>query len=283
MIAISQKGILAFKLSSHKAQSVWQQLQSTYLSQGSLWLLCICPRFHKQLHQSKERKSYLTCLQYCKTVQIPVKENHENRLTTKFPVSFKIQFKTVSTSYTAQVVSNDSPSVPIKRIHNCSSNYILGYLMHLRNQTNFPNRQTQLIPLSTHSLNTKFHCASSAMTVPISLSQHSSTYTARQTTMLQASISRSPVSANIRQAPLLLHTTEPQVFTYSRITLQMWQLNQGHWQSKLDPPWFSCQRFKSMATKPGHQPFRVLMPISLNSGQLNLVTDHSGFSCQRLS
>ena len=40
---------------------------------------------------------------------------------------------------------------------------------------------------------------------------------------------------------------------------------------------------KSMATKPGHQPFRVLMPISLNSGQLNLVTDHSGFSCQSLS
>ena len=66
------------------------------------------------------------------------------------------------------------------------------------------------------------------MTVPISLSQHSSTYTARQTTMLQAPISRSPVSANVRQAPLFLHTTEPQVFNYSRITLQMWQLNQGH-------------------------------------------------------
>ena len=101
-------------------------------------LLCICPRFHNRLQQSKQRKSYLTCLQHCKTVQIPVKENHENKLTTKFPVSFKIQFKTVSTSYTVQVVSNDSPSVPIKRTHNCSSNYILGYLMHLTNQTNFP-------------------------------------------------------------------------------------------------------------------------------------------------
>ena len=112
-------------------------------------------------------------------------------------------------------------------------------------KSTFPNRQTQFTLailthhlLSTNSLNTKFHCAFSAMTVPISLSliQHSSTYTARQTTMLQAPISRSPVSANIRQAPLLLHTTEPQVSKYSRITLQMWQLNQGHWQSKLDPP-----------------------------------------------
>ena len=52
-----------------------------------------------------------------------------------------------------------------------------------------------------------------------SLSQHSSTYTARQTTMLQASISRSPVSANVRQAPLFLHTTKPQVFNYSHLYL----------------------------------------------------------------
>ena len=57
-----------------------------------------------------------------------------------FLFRFKIQFKTVSTSYTVQVVSNDSPSVPTKRIHNCSSNYILGYLMHLTNQTNFPKQ-----------------------------------------------------------------------------------------------------------------------------------------------
>ena len=153
----------------------------------------------------------------------------ENKLTTKFPVSFKIQFKTVSTSYTAQVVSNDSPSVPIKRIHNCSSNYILGYLMHLTNQTNFPKQANTAHSVvnsqSQHQVPLCLQCHDGSY---LSLSQHSSTYTARQTTMLQAPISRSPVSANIRQAPLLLHTTEPQVFNYSRITLQMWQLNQGH-------------------------------------------------------
>ena len=101
-----------------------------------------------------------------------------------------------------------------------------------KSRSTFPNRwgphvSFSLTPLSTNSLNTKFHCAFSAMTVPISLSQHSSTYTARQTTMLQASISRLPVSANIRQAPLFLHTTEPQVFNYLRLISQMWQLNQG--------------------------------------------------------
>ena len=146
-----------------------------------------------------------------------------------FLFCFKIQFKTVSTSYTVQVVPNDSLHVPIKHTHNCSSTQH-PWLPDAseKSKPTFPNRQTQLTPLSTHNLNTKFHCAFSAMTVPISLSQHSSTYTAMQTPMLQASISRSPVSANIRQAPLLLHTTEPQVFNYSRITLQMWQLNQGH-------------------------------------------------------
>ena len=125
----------------------------------------------------------------------------------------------------------------------CSSNNIRGYLMHLRNQ-NWRSQtdgtymsSLSLSPLSTNSLNTKFHCAFSAMTVPISLSL--STPVPKlpgKTKLLQASISRLPVSANIRQAPLFLHTTEPQVFNYSHLISQMWQLNQGHWQSKLDPP-----------------------------------------------
>ena len=146
-----------------------------------------------------------------------------------FLFRFKIQFKTVSTSYTVQVVSNDSLHVTIKRTHNCSSNYILGYLMHLTNQTNFPKQANTAHSVvnsqSQHQVPLCLQCHDGSY---LSLSQHSSTYTARQTTMLQAPISRSPVSANIRQAPLLLHTTEPQVFNYSRITSQMWQLNQGH-------------------------------------------------------
>ena len=129
----------------------------------------------------------------------------------------------------------------LKHFHNCSSNQHpwlpdASEKSNQRSQTGGVHMSLSLTLLSTNSLNTKFHCAFSAMTVPISLSQHSSTYTARQTTMLQASTSRLPVSANIRQAPLLLHTTEPQVFNYSRLISQMWQLNQGHWQSKLDPP-----------------------------------------------
>ena len=113
---------------------------------------------------------------------------------------------------------------------------ILGYLMHLRNQINVPKQANKVH--SGYSYSPPVVNQQSQHQVPLclqcrdgsyfSLSQHSSTYTARQTTMLQAPISRSPVSANVRQAPLFLHTTEPQVSNYSRITLQMWQLNQGH-------------------------------------------------------
>ena len=162
-------------------------------------------------------------------------QKHENKLTTKFPVSFQVQFKTVSTSYTVQVVSTDLQYYMLNsnNFHNCSSNHGC-YLMHLRNQDQLSKQVVSTCLFLSHSVANQ----QSQHQVPLclqchdgsyfSLSQHSSTYTARQTTMLQASISRLPVSANIRQAPLLLHTTEPQVFNYSRLISQMWQLNQGH-------------------------------------------------------
>ena len=155
-----------------------------------------------------------------------------------FLFRFKIQFKTVSTTYTVQVVSIDLQQYMLNSNTSTTAvqTNILGYLMHLRNQINVPKQANKVH--SGYSYSPPVVNQQSQHQVPLclqchdgsyfSLSQHSSTYTARQTTMLQASISRSPVSANIRQAPLLLHTTEPQVFHYTRITLQMWQLNQGH-------------------------------------------------------
>ena len=85
-----------------------------------------------------------------------------------------------------------------------------------------------------------------------SLSQHSSTYTARQTTMLQASISRLPVSANIRQAPLFLHTTEPQVFKYSRHYLTNVATKPRSLTKQTRPSRFSCQNFSFLTTISRH-------------------------------
>ena len=200
------------------------------------------PDFTNKLQQSKQRKSYLACLWQYTTVQIPVKN-----MKTNSQQSFLFRFKFSSKQFPLPTQFRSFPMTYLFQ-SNAITTAIQNWHPWLpdaseKSKPTFPNRQTKFTlvmlthsPLSTNNLNTKFHCAFSAMTVPISLSQHSSTYPARQTTMLQASISRSPVSANIRHAPLFLHTIEPQVFNYSRLISQMWQLNQGHWQSKLDPP-----------------------------------------------
>ena len=165
-----------------------------------------------------------------------------------FLFRLKIQFKTVSTTYTVRSFPMTHCMSQSNALTTAVQTNILGYLMHLTNQTNFPKQANTAHSIvnsqSQHQVPRCLQCHDGSY---FSLSQHSSTYNARQTTMLQAPISRSPVSANIRQAPLLLHTTEPQVFHYTRIALQkMWQLSQGHWQSKLEPPWFSCQRFSTL-------------------------------------
>ena len=240
-----------------------------------MYRLCICPRFHKQLQQSKQHKSYLTCLQRRTTVQIPVKEKLESKLTTKFPVSFQ---NTVQNSFHYLHSSGrfqwlTAIHAQLKHFHNCSPNQGC-YLMHLRNPDQLsqtggvhmsPYSRSVVNQQSQHQVPLCLQCHDGSY---LSFSQHSSTYTARQTTMLQASISRLPVSANIRQAPLLLHTTEPQVSNYSRITLQMWQLNQGHWQSKLDPPGSHANVSQCVATKPRSPTLQALMPTFLNVWQL---------------
>jgi hypothetical protein len=114
--------------------------------------------------------------------------------------------KTVSTSYTVQAVSNDSLHVPIKRNHNCSSKPRMLPDASEKSKPTFPNSQTKFTlsilthsPLSTNNLNTKFHRAFSAMTVPISLSL--STPVPKlpgKTKLLQASVSRSPVQKSVK-------------------------------------------------------------------------------------
>ena len=223
-----------------------------------MYLLCICPsphdyirsRFHKQLQQPKQRKSYLTCLRHCKTVQIPVKEKHESKLTTKFPVSFQ---NTVQSSFHFLHSSGrfhwlTATHAQLKHFHNCSPNQGC-YLMHLRNQDQHsqtggvhmsPFSHSVVNQQSQHQVPLCLQCHDGSYS---SLSLHSSTYTARQTTMLQASISRSPVSANIRQAPLFLHTIEPQVFNYSHLYLTNVATKPRSLTKQTRPSRFSCQSF----------------------------------------
>ena len=98
------------------------------------------------------------------------------------------------------------------------------YLMHLRIKTNIPKQTVfacsfSLSPLSTNNLNTKFLRAFSAMTVPtfLSLSLSALQCLNCQANQTASNSSSKVTSANVRQAPLFLHITEPQVFNYSRL------------------------------------------------------------------
>ena len=113
-----------------------------------------------------------------------------------FLFRFKIQFKTVSTTYTVQVVSIDLQQYMLNSNTSTTAvqTNLLGYLMHLRNQINVPKQANKVH--SGHSYSPPVVNQQSQHQVPLclqchdgsyfSFSQHSSTYTARQTTMLQA-------------------------------------------------------------------------------------------------
>ena len=218
----------------------------------------------------------------------------KNKLTTKFPcfVSSSVQNSFHFLHSSGRFHWLTVLHVQLKQFHNCSSNRH-PWLPDAseKSKPTFPNRQTKFTltmlthsPLSTNNLNTKFHCAFSAMTVPISLSLSTPVPTLPgKSSMLQASISRSPVSANIRHAPLFLHTIEPQVFNYSRLISQMWQLNQGHWQSKLDPPGSHANVSQMWQLNQGHRPSRLSCQLPSQMWQLNQGHRPSRFSCQLFS
>ena len=178
-----------------------------------------------KLQYSKQHKSYLTCL--CQNQLFKCKSKEKHDYNSQPFVSFHVSSNSFTT-YTVQVVSNDSTCCKTSTI--AVPHKIHDYLDASKNsKPAFPNRRylpalSQSIVNQQSHFNTKFHRASSAMTFLVFSLSALQYLTATQFTMLQASVSRLPVSADIRQAPLFLHTTEPQVFNIS----YMWQLNQGH-------------------------------------------------------
>ena len=118
--ALSQKGKLEQKwknLHSNCLHTRFSQYDNNSRVPTCLRVQCTFSASQSsRLHPSRFHKSTAT-IQVAKvipdlpvtltTAQIPVNKKHENKLTAKFPVSFQVQFKTVSTCYTVQVVSID--------------------------------------------------------------------------------------------------------------------------------------------------------------------------------
>ena len=104
----------------------------------------------------------------------------------------------------------------------------------------------------TNNINAKFYRAFSAMTVTtfLSLSLSALQCLNCQAKQTASNVSSKVTSAYVRPGPLFLHTTEPQVFNYSRLIsklyrfllLLMWQsnsfMNQGPCQSTVRPSRF---------------------------------------------
>ena len=111
-----------------------------------------------------------------------------------------------------------------------------------KSKSTFPNRwyphvSFSFTPLSTNSLNTKFHCAFSAMTVPISLSLSTPVpiLPGKQQCFRLQSQGHQSVRTSVK--PHCSCTLSNLRCSTTHIFIsQMWQINQGHWQSKLDPP-----------------------------------------------
>ena len=244
--------MLVFKLSSHKVQSVWQQLQSTYLSQGSMYLLCICPSPHDYIrpgftNNCNNPSNVSHPWPACDTEKLFRfrSKKHESKLTTQFPVSFQ---NTVQSSFHFLHSSGrfhwlTAIHAQLKHFHNCSSNQGC-YLMHLRN----PDQRSQtggvhMSPYSHSVVNQQ-----SQHQVPLCLQCHDGSYLSLSLSALQylycqannnASGSNLKVTSQCKHpssSTVLAHYWTSGVQLLTSYLTKMWQLSQGHWQSKLDPP-----------------------------------------------
>ena len=151
IVALSQKGKLAFKLSSHKAQSVWQQLQE-YLPVSWFTLLSLNPFQSLQLHpfQIYQNKTAMTWAAKV-TPDLPVTlsncaSSSSKRNTTWTNSQWKVSVSFQSWSQQFQIPTQSRPS-PMTRhmLHSNKSTTAVQnhecYLMHLRTQkTNIPKQ-----------------------------------------------------------------------------------------------------------------------------------------------
>ena len=168
---------------------------------------------------------------------------------------------------------------------------IRGYLMHLRNQNqrSQTGKQSSLWPclLTVRCQPTISTPSSTVPSVPwrfLSLSLSALQY-------LHCQANHHASGSNLKVTSQCKHPSSPTVPAHYRTSgvqlltsyhKNVWQLNQGHWQSKFDPPgshanvsqkWqlnqghrpsrLSCQRFSNMATKPRSPTLQALMPTFL--------------------
>ena len=231
------------------------------------------PDFTNKLQQSKQRKSYLTCLWQHTTVQIPVKN-----MKTNSQQSFLFRFKFSSKQFPLPTQFRSFPMTYLFQ-SNAITTAIQNWHPWLpdaseKSKLTFPNRQTKFTlvmlthsPLSTNNLNTKFHCAFSAMTVPISLSLSTPVYTLPGKPQCFRLQSQGHQSVQTSVKPHCsctlpnLRCSTTHVLSQKHVATKPRSLTK-----QIRPSRFSCQRFSNVATKPRSPTLQALMPTFLKYG-----------------
>ena len=199
----------------------------------------------------------------------------KNKLTAKFPVSFQVQFKTVSTSYTTQVVSIDLQYYMFNSNTSTTATQtdIRGYLMHLRNQNQRPKQANKVH--SDHAYSQSVVNQQSQHQVPLCLQCHDGSYLSLSALQyLHCQANHHASGFNLKVTSQCKHPSSPTVPAHYRTSgvqlltsyhKNVWQLNQGHWQSKFDPPGSHANVSQMWQLKPRSPTLQALMPTTISN------------------
>ena len=121
-------------------------------------------------------------------------------------------------------------------------------------------------PLSTNNLNTKFHCAFSAMTVPISLSLSTPVPTLPGKSSCFRLQSQGHQSVQTSLKPHCSCTLPNLRCSTTHVLSQKCVASKPRSLTKqIRPSRFSCQRFSNVATKPRSPTLQALMPTTISN------------------
>ena len=206
--------------------------------------------------------------------------NPGQNMKTNSQQSFLFRFKFSSKQFPLPTQLRSFPlttvlHVQLKHFHNCNSNRH-PWLPDAseKSKPTFPNRQTKFTltmlthsPLSTNNLNTKFHCAFSAMTVPISLSLSTPVPTLPGKSSCFRLQSQGHQSVQTSVKPHCSCTLPNLRCSTTHVLSQKCVATKPRSLTKqIRPSRFSCQRFSNMATKPRSPTLQALMPTFLKYG-----------------
>ena len=231
----------------------------------------------KQLFKFRSRKTW--------------KQTHSKGSLFRFKLSSKqfplpTQFRSFPLTYSTTCSTQTLPQLQLK-----PTSVVTWCIWEIK--TNVPKQANKVH--SDHAYSQSVVNQQSQHQVPLCLQCHDGSYLSLSALQyLHCQANHHASGFNLKVTSQCKHPSSPTVPAHYRTSgvqlltsyhKNVWQLNQGHWQSKFDPPgshanvsqmWqlnqghrpsrLSCQRFSNMATKPRSPTLQALMPTFLKYG-----------------